>query len=151
MSNRSFILATLILFVIAVFAYVLGSGAQEPGEIVVTPPPSIPRTEVLPYGEVTLKVGQTAMFPGFAMTLVRVFDDSRCPNGVTCIWAGTIKAEMLVASGLGTSTPVVEIGKMLTTEAEEVTFVSATPYPEEGKNIDEGTYRLVFAVKKRVP
>ncbi len=149
MSNRSFISIVVTLLLVAVFAYVLGSRAEVPSLVQEEQVSTTPQVTILPYGEVTLGVGQTATFPDLTMTLVRVFDDSRCPKGVTCIWAGTIKAEVMVVSGLGTSTSVIEMGKTLTTEAEEIAFVSAEPYPQEGGSIDGEAYRLVFDVTQK--
>ncbi len=33
---------------------------------------------------------------GFQLRLKRVFDDSRCPDNVACIWAGEVSVELLV-------------------------------------------------------
>jgi len=150
MSNRIFLALIVALFSIATTAYFLGSSTNLPGtETVLPPPPQAPQSPILPYGEVTLRVGQTGVFQNVTLTLVRVFDDSRCPKGVTCIWSGTVKAEVSVVSGMGTSTSVIEIGNQLTTEVEAIDLVSVTPYPEEGKSIATNDYELTFAVRER--
>ena len=77
-------------------------------------------------------------------------DESRCPEGVTCVWAGTLKAKILSVTGMGKRTEVVELGKSLATEAETISFLSATPYPKQGKSIAPADYRLTFEVTKRV-
>ena len=42
-----------------------------------------------------LKVGETAdINSDFQITLLNVLDDSRCPSDVTCIWEGTVSAEV---------------------------------------------------------
>ena len=102
------------------------------------------------YGQVTLRTGEKIQYPQLSLQLVRVFDESRCPEGVTCIWAGTLKADVRSASRLGTSTQTVELGSTVSTESETITFLSATPYPKEGKSIAEGEYVLTFAVARRV-
>ena len=33
---------------------------------------------------------------GYGFQLIKVFDDSRCPEGVTCIWAGEVSATLKV-------------------------------------------------------
>ncbi len=108
-------------------------------------------SNVLPYGKVTLHVGETAQFKNNSVTLLRVKDESRCAEGVTCIWAGTVKAEILSVTGMGTSTETIELGKSLTTEAEKITFVSATPYPKQGSQITQSQYALTFDVSLRTP
>ena len=119
-------------------------------EVVAPPPGAPPTVKVLPYGNVILRVGETAQFKGISVRLLRVFDDSRCAEGVTCIWAGTIKSEVEIISGLGKSASVIELGKEATTEAESVTFILATPYPKAGKAILSGEYQLTFIVQKHL-
>lgn len=113
--------------------------------VVVIPPVK----NIAPYGEVTLRIGETVTFAQNSIKLVRVFDESRCPQGVTCIWAGTVKAEVISVTGMGTSTETIELGKTLTTEAEQITLVSVTPYPKEGQTITQGEYKLTFKVVLR--
>lgn len=109
-----------------------------------------PKVTVLPYGKVTLKVGQTAHFAGGSIKLLRVFDDSRCATGVTCIWVGTVKVSVQSVTGMGTSTETMELGKTLTTEREKIVFISASPYPKEGGSILEKDYEITFEVTKRL-
>lgn len=47
---------------------------------------------------VTLRAGQTGTLGERTLTVVRV-QDSRCPPGKQCIWAGEIVAKVLVRSG----------------------------------------------------
>lgn len=108
-----------------------------------------PKVTILPYGKVTLKVGQTASFAGNSIKLLRVFDDSRCATGLTCIWAGTVKVTIQSVTGMGTSTETMELGKTLTTEGEKIVFISASPYPKEGGSILEKDNEIIFEVTKR--
>jgi hypothetical protein len=110
---------------------------------------STPTITTLPYGEVVLRVGEKATFPNNSIRLLRVFDESRCPQGVTCIWAGTVKTEIESVTGMGTSTEIIELGKFVTTEAEKITFVSASPYPKQGSTISQNDYQIVFEVIQR--
>lgn len=105
--------------------------------------------KILSYGNVILRAGELAQFAHISLELVRVFDESRCPTGVTCIWAGTLKAEVRIVKGKGTSIHTIELGNSITTEGETIQFVSALPYPAEGKSILEGEYRLTFQVTRR--
>ena len=102
-----------------------------------------------PYGKVTLKVGQTAIFADNSIKLVRIFDESRCPTDVTCVWAGTVKVEIISVSALGSATATILLNKTFTTEAEKITFLEATPYPKTGTQIQQGDYQVTFEVIKR--
>lgn len=110
-----------------------------------------PVTSTLPYGKVTLRVGERAVFAQSSLTLLKVKDDSRCATGVTCIWAGTVKAEVMSVSGMGTSTDTIELGKTLTTEAESISLLSVAPYPTQGVAIGQADYRVEFEVVARSP
>ncbi len=114
----------------------------------VAPTPAAP-PKFLAYGNVTVRTGERAQFTHLSIEPLRAFDESRCPTGVTCIWAGTLKAEVRIVSGMGTSTQIVELGNSISTKNETITFVAATPYPKEGKSITEGEYQLTFGVVRR--
>jgi len=86
------------------------------------------------YGQpISLHTGETAHYPGLAITFTRVVSDSRCPANVTCIQKGDVVVEIAgVASGqIQTATldfdhtpKVAFLGH--TVELQSV--VSATPY-----------------------
>jgi hypothetical protein len=114
-----------------------------------SPAPPKETLPVLPYGKAVLRVGERAVFKDNSVTLLSVTEDSRCAEGVTCIWAGTLKAMILSVSGMGTSSRVIELGKFITTEGEMITFLSAEPYPKAGTTISPNEYRLTFEVTKR--
>lgn len=63
------------LFAVVTLIFSLSVFAQ--GEINITPKKCIPKK-------------------GYHLKLVKIFDDSRCPQGVTCIWAGEVSAMVKV-------------------------------------------------------
>lgn len=44
------------------------------------------------YAQTEIKITSKNCIPkkGYYLKLVTIFDDSRCPEGVTCIWAGEV-------------------------------------------------------------
>ncbi len=78
-----------------------------------------------------------------------VLEDSRCPIDVQCVWAGTVRVRALLTSGLGEGTQVFELGKPMTTEAEEVTLVEVRPTTKEGERPEPEEYRFIFEISKR--
>lgn len=98
---------------------------------------------------VTARVGQTVRALDVSITPLEIVEDSRCPQDVQCIWAGTIKVRATLVSGLGTSPVTFEIGQSITTEAEFVTLTGVTPAPKAGEPIDPADYRFTFEVAKR--
>jgi hypothetical protein len=154
------VLAVLILVggIVLLWKDNLGGETKNPDQLSSTTPPVVsplpaasptPSTSVLPYGKVTLRVGETAKFSFNSITPLGITDESRCAEGVTCIWAGTLKAEIVIVSGMGTSTETIELGNFITTEAEKITFLEAVPYPQEGKKISQNDYRLTFELAPR--
>lgn len=89
---------------------------------------------------------------GLEIEFVRVVEDSRCPEGVDCIWAGRVVIEVKAARA-GESSDI----KTLSTNGEDNSFEFAgyqvhlkrvDPYPKEGTPIAEDAYKAVFKIEK---
>ncbi|MEJ0054045.1 MAG: hypothetical protein WDN10_05005 [bacterium] len=103
------------------------------------------------YGSVTISLGQVARFADLYISPLSIEEDSRCPKGVQCIQAGTVRVQLEIGSGLGKSTQVTKLGDSVTTEAETITFVAANPEPVAGITVAPADYRFTFTVTKRPP
>ena len=107
--------------------------------------------------EFSLSVGQSASVEGedLRVEFLEVVADSRCPKGVTCIWAGEVKCLVeVVASGSSQRVELTEpgLGSGPTRQAVkgyELSF-AVDPYPEAGKQISRDDYRLRLTVRKGV-
>ena len=146
--------ALLGVGVAAVAAYTL---VEEPYMVVVPEEQLAPVIEseveepaVLAYGKVTLMLGQQAVFKDVRIRPLEVVDDSRCPMNARCIWAGTVRVRTEIVSAMGTSTDIIELGKSVTTEAEEVMLFAVTPDTMAGDPIENSEYRFTYSVGKRV-
>jgi hypothetical protein len=93
--------------------------------------------------QIVVKVGldQTIDLDGTSITFLKVIEDSRCPNGVDCIWAGEAKVLVRIGSVDGET-----VEKTLTFKNgmsviaglfnnKELQFLQLTPYPDA--NISE--------------
>lgn len=159
--NRLYIIAfvAVLLMVGSVSYAAYGVREQMKSFIVVEPTPGsvggsaaeTPGTPVTAsFGKLTLRVGQTATFPGgLQLTPTAIVEDSRCPMNARCIHAGTVRVRIEVVSAMGKSTGVIELGKSVTTEAEEITLTGVEPGTMAGQEIAPGDYRLGFEVGKR--
>jgi len=105
--------------------------------------------------EFSLSLGQTTVIEGEELELkfLEVISDSRCAKDVTCIWQG--QASCLVEITYFESLHRVTLTQPgLTAEPSEIDFkefnisFSLTPYPEAGKEIKEGDYRLQLVITK---
>lgn len=113
------------------------------------------RKGVLLNREFTLKVGQEALIRpgGLKVRFERVLEDSRCPEGVNCIWAGNARIAVGLGKAGGKPTSV-----ELNTEVEprrqsylqyEVKLLGLSPRPKEGQRVDEKSYSVTLLVKKK--
>lgn len=104
--------------------------------------------------EFTLKVGEQVVIKeaGLKITFRTVAEDSRCPKGVDCIWAGNGKIYVRVVHG---KRKPIELGLNTGTEPMQQRFleydiklVGLNPYPEKDVNINRGDYVATLMVSK---
>lgn len=105
--------------------------------------------------EFSLSIGQRGFIveENLEVRFEEVIEDSRCPTGVICIWAGMVSCVIeLVTRGSAYHMVLTEFG--LTDEyatekykGYELAF-HITPYPEAGKQIDKDNYRLHLIIGK---
>jgi hypothetical protein len=87
-------------------------------------------------------LGKTITRNEVSITLSEILEDSRCPSDVTCVWAGRIRAKVVVSiSGKQTETVVVvfERGKqtvLATTENCIFKAIKISPYPSSANKND---------------
>jgi hypothetical protein len=107
--------------------------------------------------EFSLAVGQTAELRGEQLTIqfVEVQGDSRCPRGATCIWQGQVSSVLQISADADSARIVLtepglsdRYGKGTYKEYEITSHV--LPYPEMGRKIASGEYRLLLTVR-RIP
>ncbi|MDD5288814.1 MAG: hypothetical protein PHY28_06885 [Dehalococcoidales bacterium] len=105
--------------------------------------------------EFTLSVGQSTRIASESMDIkfVDVIEDSRCPKGVTCIWAGQVSCAIEITKD-NTENPITLTDSAGTGSSEGYIFqnykivCTVSPYPEAGKPIADGDYRLSITVAK---
>ncbi len=102
---------------------------------------------------IKLRVGEvkTADKRKIKIKFIEVVEDSRCPSGVACIWAGNAKIKLSVSSGKSDA-KIIELNSSLDPQSMvvfgyEISFDTLTPYP--GENPQQPTARLAtIRVKK---
>jgi hypothetical protein len=105
--------------------------------------------------EFTLSVGQSARIASEAMDIkfIDVTADSRCQTGVQCPWAGEVSCEVTITKD-GDKNNIFLTQMGLTDNTAEYTYhnytitFSVSPYPEAGKEIKKGDYRLTMKISK---
>lgn len=79
-------------------------------------------------------------------------EDSRCPQDVTCVWAGNAKVTVKVSNSKGKSQTFdlntsLE-GKSATFAGYEIKLADVTPYPRSNIRINPNGYTAKFVVTK---
>lgn len=104
---------------------------------------------VFVFAQKTMKITQNKHIPknGFYARLNTVFNDSRCPEGVTCIWAGEVSATIEVYNDkklieektmtFNASNRVENIKWFENYITRKIKGIGVAPYPENGVTIKE--------------
>ena len=117
-----------------------------------TTPGTLPALLNIPF---TLAPGQIARIEseGMDIRFVDVTGDSRCPQGVECIWAGQVTCAIEITKNniLNQVTLTDSAGSSAATGQDFQNyhiFFSITPSPVAGKLIDGNDYRLTLTVSQ---
>lgn len=103
---------------------------------------------------VSLRVGKQKKLSGSKLTIkfVSLVEDSRCPTGTNCIWAGNATITVKVTNARGESKTVdlnTNLGiKGDTLGGYQFNLDSLTPHPAANVRIDKSGYTATFSVKK---
>jgi len=137
-------LRTFVMAVCCSFAVLGGAGCGNP-----TATDPTPESALLPASrEVVLDYGEDIRLEGSVLRLnfAEVWEDSRCPVDVTCVWAGNGKVVIGIAAGMGPTHAL-----FLNTTLEplsvvwsgiRVTLLELTPAPHAGIKIPPEDYAV---------
>jgi len=155
-------LSLLLIFPVLISA-LAGCGTQKTTTTVVISPTTTTTTATTTPGTqlvflnvpFTLAPGQTARIDseGMDIRFVDVTEDSRCPEGVECIWAGQVSCAVEITKNniLNQLTLSDSAGSGDSTGQDFQNyhiFFSVTPSPAAGKQIAGGDYRLTLTVSQ---
>ena len=108
--------------------------------------------------EFELKINQEAMIEGegLAVTFESVLEDSRCPEGVTCVWSGNAKVKIRLSKQKQTPGVVIlntngahEMRSSSSYLGYEIRLVALKPYPKVDKPVQPNEYRATLIVTKK--
>jgi hypothetical protein len=93
------------------------------------------------------KLGQTITFAGVNGTLKEVVEDSRCPIGVQCIWAGTVRVKVHFSYGSLAQDVTLTLGQPFTMYGYTITLTDVKPEKKAGVTISPADYIFTFSIK----
>ena len=103
----------------------------------------------------SLAIGQSASITGENLKIhfIEVVGDSRCPQGVTCIWAGEASSLIEITYSKSTYRKVLTqpgLSEPPQTDFQQykITF-DLLPYPREGERIESKDYRLQLEISRK--
>ena len=101
-------------------------------------------SQVSPAGLQYVRIGQTVTIGGPRVTPLALVEDSRCPQGVQCVWAGQVRITARVTTGAGAQVLELTTGKPV--RIADGTLVLAGVLPAKRKNTAPapGDYRFGF-------
>jgi hypothetical protein len=105
--------------------------------------------------EFEIRVGQWVTIEGerLRVTFSRVAEDSRCPEGVQCVWAGNAKVVLKLSKARRrASTMSLNTGldpRQAAYRGYEVRLVKLDPYPKENRHIRRRDYVATLVVSRR--
>lgn len=118
------------------------------------PPATVPADVALDQ-EFELRNGRSVRIEGERLTVSfsRVAEDSRCPKGVECIWAGNAKVVLRLSKARGRASAIsLNTGvdpKQGDYRGYEVKLVKLDPYPKEGRQIRRRDYVATLVVSRK--
>ncbi len=110
-----------------------------------TTPTPTPATSTPEKEADTAALGQRIYKFGVHMTPIEVVEDSRCPMGVYCIQAGTVRVKVLLEDGTHTDTVIMTMGSPVSFGNKHVALMSVVPQKSQTP-IKQSDYRFTFSV-----
>ena len=103
--------------------------------------------------EVKIQIGEqkTATQDKINIKFLSLVEDSRCPEGVNCVWAGNAKIEVEINCGdhkekFEMNTNLGPKGASF--DGYAINLVSLSPYPKEGVTVDAKSYLATFNISR---
>ena len=95
-------------------------------------------------GTASARFGQTANVDGLHVTPLRLLEDSRCPRGVQCVWAGQVRISVSVRDGSGVDTRELTLGQPVDVSRGQLELVEVRPERLADRQISMRDYRFTF-------
>jgi len=92
----------------------------------------------------TARLGERIHVDGPQVTPLEVLEDSRCPAGVSCVWAGRVRLRVTVHLGAGDVTRELILGEPVQVADGALELVEVRPAPTVAGAIAPGDYRFTF-------
>ncbi|MCK9344883.1 MAG: Gmad2 immunoglobulin-like domain-containing protein [Candidatus Pacebacteria bacterium] len=107
--------------------------------------PPVLTSSVPTSNDLVLGISETGQAGDVSITVKKLTEDSRCPQGVQCMWAGAFRVEVALASASNKETTTITLGESAHFfDGRSISITSATPFPKNGVRITENDYAITF-------
>ncbi len=101
----------------------------------------------VPHESTSTIINQRIYSNGIYITPIDIIEDSRCPSGVSCIWAGRLRVKVKLERGGETSESMIDLGvNSVVFMGKKITLTKATPSPRPVEAVPYDQYRFEFLV-----
>ncbi len=80
--------------------------------------------------------GETVVLKGVSIKFLEVLEDSRCPTGVTCIWAGRAKVKVEVTANGKQEEKILTFGEVKAGEEKNTNIYSSPTFAINGLKLN---------------
>jgi hypothetical protein len=95
-------------------------------------------------GTARATIGETVKVGGLAVTPKELLEDSRCPEGTQCVWAGQVRIKAMVAYGSAGEMREMTLGKTVPVADGQLQLVEVMPLRKAGITLYPEDYRFGF-------
>lgn len=95
-------------------------------------------------GITRMRIDESAVVDGPRVTPLKVLEDSRCPVGTQCVWAGRVKVAVRIDTGPGSETREMTLGEPQQVADGKLTLVEVLPVKKANETIYPDEYRFGF-------
>ena len=120
------------------------AAAPLPGSVSSDGAPSIPEGAQV----FSARIGQRIESNGLAATPIALVEDSRCPQDVQCIQAGTVKVSVKFEYGALSRTQTFALNEPVTIAGITGTLIDVSPEKESGTALTGSDYIFTFEVHR---
>lgn len=99
-------------------------------------------------GSLTLSPGEQGKVGAMAITLNKITDDSRCPSGVECVWAGKVDVEVKLSGETRSETKTISsTNNNFVFDGYNIKIVTVIPGKEKDISIVSKDYKITFDIE----
>lgn len=85
----------------------------------------------------------------FGIQFTDLIEESRCPTGYQCVWAGRALVELMMDSTNAFTLSTEQQSDSAVYQDYIVELRAVSPYPEAGHTVDEEKYEVTLVVRRR--